>query len=391
MVENGDGSEKGAVMEQIQIPQVLDVEAVERELAVLWKDSVGKQGDEDGALMRARVANLVIFTSAGSTLDEINEAVHQLSAVHPCRALVMVAERDAADRDIELYVSSFSHTDAGRQRLSCEELVLMAQGKFVRELPSAALPLVVSDLPVFLWWCDELRDDDRTFYDFRKAADRLIIDTAESAEPVETLLAVSRMYGDDEFDSLGISDLNWARLTSWRSLLASFYDPPQCKSVLSKIATVVIEYSAPEGAGSAIAPQALLFAGWLASRLGWQLSSQSATKSDATVSFELTADGRRFTLLLKRVDRPAMRPGRLARAELTTEGNRAAFVVSRHESGSPIETEVTIDGVSHPGRVLPVRNRSKAQLLGRELEIITNDDIYMETVRMAEQMIRLIT
>ena len=377
-------------MQQIEVPQVLDVEAVERELAVLWKNSVEPEPDDGGAVMRARVANMVIFTTDTSRLDEVNETVCNLSTAHPCRALVIVAERDAADRDIQLYISSFSDTTGGRQRLCCEELVLMAQGKFVPELPSAALPLLVSDLPVFLWWCDELTEDEPIFLDFKDAADRLILDTAKSHKPIETLLAVARMYGQAGAHSLGISDINWARLTSWRSLMASFYDPPHCKDVLSSLEHVVIEYSAPEGDASAVAPQAVLFAGWLGSRLGWKLSTENAKKSDATVSFEVTAEGRKFTLELKRVSRPAMRPGRLAQAELTTEGKKARFLVYRDESGGHLETQVTIDGVSYPGRVLPVRNRSTAQLLGRELEIITNDDIYMESVRMAEKIIRLL-
>ena len=38
-------------------------------------------------------------------------------------------------------------------------------------------------------------------------------------------------------------------------------------------------------------------------------------------------------------------------------------------------------------RVLPVRNRSTAQLLSREMEILCNDQIYQEAVAMAAQII----
>jgi hypothetical protein len=66
----------------------------------------------------------------------------------------------------------------------------------------------------------------------------------------------------------------------------------------------------------------------------------------------------------------------------------ATFVVLRHEQGLHLETQVTITGQSHPGRILPVRNRSTAQLLGRELEILTNDNIYAEAVEWAAKVIR---
>ncbi|MBA2704266.1 MAG: hypothetical protein H0U60_10485, partial [Blastocatellia bacterium] len=39
------------------------------------------------------------------------------------------------------------------------------------------------------------------------------------------------------------------------------------------------------------------------------------------------------------------------------------------------------------GRVLPVRNRSTAQLLSREMEILCNDQIYQEAVSIAAEII----
>jgi hypothetical protein len=39
------------------------------------------------------------------------------------------------------------------------------------------------------------------------------------------------------------------------------------------------------------------------------------------------------------------------------------------------------------GRVLPVRNRSTAQLLSREMEILCNDKIYQESLAVAANLI----
>jgi len=38
------------------------------------------------------------------------------------------------------------------------------------------------------------------------------------------------------------------------------------------------------------------------------------------------------------------------------------------------------------GRVLPVRNRSTAQLLSREMEILCNDQIYQEALQFAANL-----
>jgi glucose-6-phosphate dehydrogenase assembly protein OpcA len=374
-------------MHQVPISETLDVEMVERELGLLWKDSAAGESD-DFAVMRARVANLMIMTGVPESLDEIHETLEQLSAFHPSRALIIVAEKPAADRDIELFISSFHQTDSqSRKRLCCEEVMLNARGKFVPELPSVALPLLVPDLPTFLWWREALQTEDRVFKDLCQAADRLVIDSAELENSQATLLAMASLFASEQTDELGISDINWARLTSWRGLLASFYDLPHTREILPSVTDVVIDYSAHEDDESAVAPQALLFAGWLMSRLGWDLSPEQPTKSERTLEFKMVEEDRSIQMRLNRVDRPEIRPGRLARAQLATKEN-ATFCVLRHENGLHLETRGIIDGVPIPGRVLPVRNRSTAHLLGRELEIICNDRIYCEAVAMAAKMIK---
>ena len=373
-------------MHQVPISETLDVEVVERELGLLWKDSAA-EGTDDFAVMRARVANLIIMTTVPASLDQIHQTLEELSTFHPSRTLVIVAEKPAPDRDIELFISSFYHSDAqNRKRLCCEEVMLNARGKFVPELPSVALPLLVPDLPTFLWWRETFQTEDRVFKDLSQAADRLVIDSAEIENSQATLLTVAKLFATEQTKELGISDINWARLTSWRALLASFYDLPHIRSILPLVTDVTIDYSAPEDDESAIAPQALLFAGWLMSRLGWQLSSEPPAKSDRALEFNVVQGGRSTRVQLNRVDRPEIRPGRLARAELATKDN-ANFCVLRHENGLHLETRGTIDGIALPGRVLPVRNRSTARLLGRELEIICNDQIYCEAVAMAAQII----
>jgi glucose-6-phosphate dehydrogenase assembly protein OpcA len=376
-------------MQQIHIGQVLDVAAVERELRILWQDSAGAQIDDESLLMRARVANIIVLLPDESGLEELNQTLEDLSGIHPNRAIVSVAERHEPDRDIELFISSFCQSDnRGGNRLSCEEIILIARGRFVPELPSAALPLLISDLPTFLWCNEALEFEDRTFLDFSRAADRLIIDSVDTRKSGGTMLALAKLFAEGRQQQLGISDINWARLTSWRALIASFYDSPRCKVPLNQLTSVIIDYSAPEHEPDEIAPQALLILGWLGSRLKWQLSPDSAKKAKSNLRLEVISDHRRIAIDLNLVARPDIRPGRLARVQLNAEQDRGEFVVLRDQRGLHLESHVEIDGLVHPGRVLPVRNRSTAQLLSRELEILTNDNIYAEAVSWAADLLQ---
>jgi hypothetical protein len=67
-----------------------------------------------------------------------------------------------------------------------------------------------------------------------------------------------------------VVDLAWLRSTPWRERVAATFDPPQWRGELRRISGVTVRH----GPESAVA--ALLFCGWLASRLGWDPGSMVA-------------------------------------------------------------------------------------------------------------------
>src|SRR5947207_1184463 len=378
---------------QIQLEKTLDVEVVEGQLAELWKQISGNRSSiEDAAVMRARVANLLVFMTEPRLFDDVRQMLVELTSIHPSRVLMMCGAREAPDRDIEMSVESYCQTDkrTGAKRLCCEDIALHAQGSFVVELPSAALPLVVSDLSTFLWWRDTVQTGDKVFLSLLQAADRLVIDSAEFEDPKRDLVEVDRVFAGEHSRRVGVSDLNWARLTFWRGLLADFYDVPAYRERLTSIDQVRIDYVGPERASEELAPQALLIAGWLASRLEWELPGGQLMQEDSqTVSLNYRSkQNREIKLELNRVERGERKPGRLVQIELRSNAKTpASFTVARSADNLHLLTEAKLGSTIHRGRVLPVRNRSAAQLLSREMEILCNDQIYQEAVAMAARMI----
>jgi glucose-6-phosphate dehydrogenase assembly protein OpcA len=395
---------------QIQLEKTLDVEVVERQLAQLWQETVrDPNADAEMAVLRARVANLLVFVSDDAALDDVQQLLGELTAIHPSRVLTMLGVREATDRDIEMWVDSICQTDkrTGAKRLSCEQITLKAQGKFVVELPSAALPLLAPDLSTFLWWRNAPDVSDKVLDKLLRATDRLVIDSAEFADPRTDLVEMSNLFNGADYDHVGVSDLNWARLTFWRELLADFYEVTAYQTWLDGVDAVGIDYVAPDLDETSVAPQALLVAGWLASRLGWMLAEEPPIKeSDTTIAFKLAGRERgrsptvreglaesEIQLTLNRVERGERKPGRLVQVELRSslEGGAASFTVARSEDNRHVLAEAKLGPHTHRGRVLPVRNRSAAQLLSREMEILCNDQIYQEAVAVAAGLIERCT
>ena len=370
---------------QIPVEATLNVQRVESELNELWMENAGASDmNEEGAMLRARVLNLMVFMTDDDALGAVDDLLMDIAMVHPCRALVMIAETDGKDKDIEMNVASRCQIGrgAGGQHLCCEEVTLRAKGRYTVELPSACLPLLVSDLPVFLWWRAATNFDDQTFQRLMHATDRVVIDTAMCLNPYEDLRALAQLLRRQRKERQGLSDLNWSRLTAWRTLLASFYDAPEHAERLSRLSGVRIDYIAPEASRKSVAPKALILAGWLASRLGWGASTeQEQNAKNGVHRFFVDKNGRSIVIEFCASKHKAVEPGGIARVELIVEaGDHKSFVAMRAEDCRELETREASDDETRTTRVISAADRSEAQLLGAELGILSHDRIYEEAV-----------
>jgi glucose-6-phosphate dehydrogenase assembly protein OpcA len=64
-----------------------------------------------------------------------------------------------------------------------------------------------------------------------------------------------------------VVDLAWLRSTPWRERIAAAFDPPQARASLSAIESITVRHREDSLAA------AVLFCGWLTSRLGWKPGS----------------------------------------------------------------------------------------------------------------------
>ena len=377
-----------SIQRHIKVGETFDIEAIERALAGAWQ-ATAAEGESEGALLRARAANLIVFLPNDAALAETHQGIAELTESHPCRVLVLVGDRDAHGKDIEVYVSSRCPEKRTESSfLCCEEITLSAAGEFVSELPSAAIPLLIPDLPVFLWWRDVLHLDEKLFEKLLAAGDRLIIDSADFQDSSRDFAALARVLEAGANEATAVSDINWERLTPWRASLANFYDVPTYREELDRINRVRIEYVGQGSSSEFLAAQALLIAGWLASRLGWKFVKQTTSQQpDRGMSFQLRKDDRHINIELNPSQAAGLKPGRILRVELESSGEQSAsFVVYRSDDGEYLETSVNVGVQRCPGRRVRFRNLSTVQLLSREMEILGGDKIYEEAILLAEHL-----
>lgn len=365
----------------------IDVGRIEKELAAMWGQASGTEGGDEQGVVRACALNLIVYTTALEDRTRLDEMLATVNEQHPGRALVLLTDREASAARLEAYVSSRCRDLGASKRQVCgEQVIIEADGPIVETAASAIAPLLVPDVPVFLWWKDIPHDDDKLFNRMSRMADRVVIDSASFDHPYEDMLRLALVVSELGKDAR-VSDLNWGRLTSWRMLLASFWDVAEYRAHLDRIDRVTIEYDPPDAAPAEIAPKALLVVGWLASRLGWKVEGGSVSKDGDTARFTLAAPHRALIVEMRPMHDEKGGDGMLASLVLEETSRSACFSVALSRDGKRLETKASVDGAHTIGRVLSYEQKTEGQRLSREFGLVARDLVYEKTLAIAAQLI----
>jgi glucose-6-phosphate dehydrogenase assembly protein OpcA len=237
----------------------VSVGAIRDELRALW----AAEAVDDEAVIRARTHNLVVYTAGSSSVEETTRHVTEIVSERPGRVVVINAQ-PGEKPGLDAWVSTYCR-DADRRRVCGEVITLAVRGSLRDEVHSTVTALLAPDLPVYLWWMELPDKDDHLFKHLAGEADRVLVDSDSSTDPAKGLREIAAL------DVGLLGDLNWARLTPWRSLLAQLWDAPALRESLDHIKSLDVHYIAR---GDFLdSARALLLVGWLADRLGWALVS----------------------------------------------------------------------------------------------------------------------
>jgi glucose-6-phosphate dehydrogenase assembly protein OpcA len=365
----------------------INVDAIERELTALWQQA--SQDEEHGGVTRASMFNLLVYVPSRAEAAKLDEMLTDITAARPCRAILIVADGEAPEETLTAEVTSrCTLPSASSKQVCCEQVTITAGGAQADEVPSAVAPLLLTDLPVYLWWHAIPRIADKAL--FRRLvdlSDRVVIDSANFRHQEADLASMAVVLKDTPRWT-ALSDLNWARLTAWRALLAGFYDIADYRPLLGRLKQVTIRYAPPTADSSVIPTRALLLAGWLASRLRWSIQPGSAKRTSESTSFEISVDGRTFRLEFAHTRRE-IETGHLALVTLETDEDQpVSFTVRRSADGQRIETSVTRGEQKSAQRILSYEGLSETQLIGKELEILGHDRVYEQAVLAAGELVK---
>ena len=342
----------------------MSVESIEHELA-------GLRMNEDGTLaLRSSVLNLVVVTDEPSAAD-VTQAVSNIAGRFPSRAIVLISDpNDDANVDVQLAV--FCNVRSGSSAQVCaEQITIHAEGPPAEHLDSLAGPLLLPDLPAFLWYPGAFSSRSSEFGRLVSLADRVILNSAAAGDCGASLRDIHSLLENPATPAIG--DVQWVGLSPWRSLIADTFSAPERSGELEKIERVEIMY-APGGEC-----RAMLLIGWLASTLGWNTKSMSRDEGTLRAEFEGPAGDIRFEMS------PDSPDARLRRIRIHSAGY--TFQVSRHRELSDVRTTVMRDGELQAERTVHVGSFDLGVLVGEELQYRGRDHTYEAALKTAVEVL----
>ncbi|HYN88373.1 MAG TPA: glucose-6-phosphate dehydrogenase assembly protein OpcA [Ardenticatenaceae bacterium] len=363
---------------------------IDRELVQIWKATTAREGEDRSSVSLLRALNLIVYVDSAERAEQVDDVISQVTGRHPSRTLLLV-KRPGEAEDIAAWISAHCQLPETSNRYICSEQVsIAATGRAIERLPNIALNLLVTDLPVFLWWYTGSRLEGYVADHLVASADRVVIDSALWQEPIDNLLALAESENGADATRYALSDFNWGRLSIWRESTAQFFDAPSRRAYLNRLALVRVDY-VDGGDGAANNPiQALLYAGWLAGRLGWSIQRGQPERGHTQgkdLIFWFARDGRQIQVVLRPVQPTEEISAGITAVRLDTGGADRGTYEIRLQSDTCTTTIVDTKTGEPVRRTRGFMPSTDASLLNQELEIFGRDSIYDDALQVAAQLI----
>lgn len=252
------------------------IEAALRELLI-------KRHGENVSFAPARVLNMIAFVDREWS-GEIANRLRGVGRYHASRLLVLSYEPRRERLDAHVSIAAEGEPAPGELALLHETVVVEIGDRHLDDLFTIADPLVVSDLPTLLWSPHGHQEIVDVLLGLAQA---VLVDSVD--EPVaRKAIERSRALSEEAY----VVDLAWLRSTPWRERTAAAFDPAPARLELQAIESLTVRHH-PD---STVA--AMLFVGWLASRLQWETGPLDAVP-DALVGHARGADRKEVAVRLE--------------------------------------------------------------------------------------------
>ncbi len=316
------------------------------------------------SLAPARVLNLVVIVDR-DWKGEIANRLERVGRYTASRTLLCAVEPGRETLDATA-VMSFEEPSSGLGVM--REAVEIDMGSIhLERLDTIVDPVLVSELPTVVW---SPHRHDEALELLREMTDVMLLDSDDLNDP-----AAGLRRAIDAREYAYVVDLAWLRTIPWRERLAAGFDRPHRRPLLGELSELQIRHRAESGAS------ALLLAGWLASRLGWEPSRLESIGPD-TLQGELSREDGTVDVRLEPADQDV--PGLAGVTVCTPAG--FSLSLDRGKGGLSARQRDDADSEERSWQVLGA-SRGEGGILGEGVrQALLRDPTYGPALHAAHEM-----
>ena len=222
------------------------------------RDMLRRRYAANRRLAPARVLNLIVIVDR-EWKGEIANRLEGVGRYHASRTILCAVEERHETLDA---VATITYGDsAGDLTPMLEDVEIDLGPEQLARIDTVVDPILVAELPTLLW---SPHGHTEAVQALLPMVDVILIDSDANFDCDDASGALAQAA--ELLRSAYVVDLAWLRTTPWRERLAASFDPPARRAALTRLTDVCVRHRPSSEASAA------LLTGWLASRLGWEVS-----------------------------------------------------------------------------------------------------------------------
>lgn len=220
--------------------------------------------------IRACLFNLIVYSENSERRNYFKEIVLSIIQKFPCRIILIEVDNQVNLERLDVSVSSESIDRIGTS-IACDQISLHVGEHLLERIPFIVTSLFVTDLPIYLFWGQEPKQDEWIRLQLMRFSNRIIFDT----ENIGNIHEFSKnMLQILDTATIEVVDVQWAMNNAWRQVLLSAFDNEERINALRNAKQMHILINKPiTNHETPCNTQSFYLQAWIASRLGWKFHS----------------------------------------------------------------------------------------------------------------------
>jgi len=371
---------------------------IKTELAQMWHE-----------VTRSSVLTLVAYAPGAARAAQIITRLDALEGQHPSRAIIVAVEPAEMRSEPTAVVGLHNHTLAqADSQVGDEQITIFLPDTATEHISDYVAPLLLSDMPVFVWWAGTPPTNRGVIDDLVDLGDHQLFDSAAFQQPLRDigiLAHIIKRCRTTAVNYKAFHDFTWTRLLPWREARAQSFDPPYLTH-LANVTHVRFGFASDPSLPTR-PPPAYLLAGWLSANLGWTATScqahenggLTATLTSSRHSGSIALEIAPFTLPnatlvthdADQAPQPALLQGSLLFAEVQAEVNGETLTFRTMRTSDIAKGMSTItradNDAREPPRWLALETPGELDLLAQQLTHFRYDHVYEDAVLAAHALL----